>query len=702
MEQSDYLLEIGTEELPASFLETAERELEEKIREALRKNRLEHGPIEVMYTPRRLALKIHKLSLRQKASEETVKGPPVSVSLDANGQPTQAALGFARKMGGAFEDLQRESMDGTDYFIYRSVSAGQPVEEILPEILPEAVLSLSGSHFMAWDKSDIKFSRPIRWILSLLGDRHVPVRIGLVQSQPFTRGHRFFSEAFEIPIDSTDSYQSQLCSQGHVVVNQSERRDTILEGLKQKAQALNGVVPPNDELVNTVVRLVETPSLVVGSFSPDFLALPKEVITTVMIAHQKYFPVETPKQELLPYFITISNNPQEAANSTIRAGNEKVLRARLEDASFFFQTDRKYSLAHYVESLKGITFQKGLGTLYDKTERLQSLVALMGKSMELKQADIEDAVQAARLSKADLATNLVRELTELQGVMGRYYAGLSGEKPTVALAIEEHYLPRFTGDKVASSAPGILLSLADKLDTIIAIFSRKDARHPTGSKDPMGLRRMAFGIIQTILENRLVLNLEDSMTQAYKNLGSLVVENKNNEAVTLDQARQFLLQRFKGYLLDHAYSYDTIDAILECDVSPFANLLDTVERLKQLKNLQQDLNRFKKVYEPANRTARILGKGYIPAAEASQIDPQLFEEPSERALFDAISGYVPGSAAPADALVIFEQWAPSVEAFFDRVLVNAKNPQVKENRYRLLSFLNRAYRQFADFTKLVV
>ncbi len=699
MERSTYLLEIGTEELPASFLETAEHELSEKTVEALEKNRLAYGSVEVLYTPRRLALLVHDLAAKQEASEELLKGPPVSVALDAQGQPTPAAQGFARKNGIDVSDLKRETIDGTDYLVFRKTATGRTVTEILPEILPDVILGLSGSHFMAWDESDIRFSRPIRWLVSLYGNQHLPIQIGLVQSSTFTRGHRFFSEDAAITIPDVASYKTLLWQKGNVIVDQQERQNLILKGLRDKSTDLKGRIPEDASLLSTVTRLVETPALVAGNFETRFLSLPKEVITTVMTAHQKYFHIEDEKGALMPYFITISNNPQPQAEPTIREGNEKVLRARLEDASFFFQTDTSQPLENYVENLKGITFQKGLGSLYDKTKRVQALVDLLAPNASLSDADKRDAGRAALLCKADLATGMVRELTELQGIVGKHYAALSGEPEAVATAVEEHYFPRFMGDTVAQTPAGILLSLADKLDTMIAVFAQKDARYPTGSKDPMGLRRMALGIIQTILENKLAFNLDDGFAKAYQNLGNLAVES---EADVLQRTRQFILQRFKGYLLDLNFSYDTIDAILESDVSPLSNLNRTIEALALLKGLQQDVDNLKKVYEPANRTSRILSKGYQQDVQPSRINPNLFEHDSEKALFETIAQVDVSSKPLSEVLPTFIAWSPRVEAFFDNVLVNAENPDVKNNRYLLLSLLNKSYRTLADFTKLVV
>lgn len=699
--RANYLLEVGAEELPAGFLETAPGELAAKAQEALEKNRLGFDRVEVLYTPRRLALMIYGLTPHQAAAEELHKGPPVSVGLDADGKPTKAAEGFARKLGVEVADLKRETFDGVDYLVLRRAAVGQPAEAVLPEILPEVVLSLSGSHFMTWDESDVKFSRPIRWLLSLLDDKPITVTIGQTASETATRGHRFLSEQDTVPILSVTDYVQQLQALGHVTVDPEQRKTAIREGLTREAEKLGGRVAPNEGLLETVTRLVEAPALVTGNFDPAFLSLPKEVITTVMESHQKYFAVEGPDGRLLPHFITISNNPLPDAADVIRLGNEKVLRARLEDAAFFFREDTRRPLADYVAALEGITFQKGLGTLSDKTRRLETLIKALGELAGQPHAVTNQAARAATLCKADLATNMVRELTELQGIVGQHYAALSNEPESVALAIAEHYQPRFMGDAVAQSTEGILLSLADKLDTLLAVFSQKDARYPTGSKDPMGLRRMSLGILQTLFENRFALDLDQAFALAYQNLGALAVEP---EAEACERVRQFILQRLKGYLLDQNYPYDSIDAVLEAGISPFADLNRMMDRLQTLTALRHEGERFiKHFHEPANRTARILGQAYQEQAVLAQVQPGHFEAPSEQSLFDALSQTeVSASTSRDDLLRHFEALSTHVESFFNEVLVNAETPDVKENRYCLLSVLNGRYRLLADFTKLVV
>lgn len=692
----DYLLEVGTEELPASFLASSKPELLEKTQATLEKNRLTYQDIQVLQTPRRLALIIKGLQAEQSNSEELLKGPPANVGLDAQGNPTPAAIGFAKKVGIEVSDLKTQTIDGTAYLTYLKQVTGKPATQVLAEILPEMILSLTGSHFMAWDESQIRFSRPIRWILSLYGDQVAPLTIGLKKAGNQSFGNRFFATETPVTVPSVSDYANVLNHQGKVIVDPVERASFIQKGLYNLANELNGMVPPNPDLLETVTMLVETPALISGNFDPQFLALPKEVITTVMAAHQKYFPVEDKAGKLMPLFITVSNNPNREAKESIQHGNEKVLRARLEDANFFFQEDRKHSLSDYAETLAGMTFQKGLGTMADKSKRVSQLTQKLGQALGWT-SDLADAEKAAQLCKADLATHLVRELTELQGIIGKYYARLDGQSEAVAQAIEEHYLPRGFGDSVAQSKAGILVSLADKFDTLLAVFAQKEARYPTGSKDPMGLRRMTYGIIQTVLQNKLQLNLDDALTLSFQNLGPLAQEESS---IAIERTKAFIVQRLKGVLLDKGYAYDWIDAILGGESQNLPELLD---KLATLKTLRENEETFKLIYEPANRTARILGDAFNPNTQLSEVQAVALETPEEKALFTLLQEAQTQSLNTLESLITaFKTWAPIVNAFFDKVLVNAEDPTVKQNRYTLLSRLNTYYRQFADFTQFVI
>jgi len=526
---NQYLLEIGTEELPLEFLLSAPTELMDKVRAALDEQALAYGDVKVYVTPRRLALIVQDLPEQQEARTFKTKGPPIRVALDASGKPSQAGLGFARKLGVEFSELVQETIEGETYMVLNQAMPGRSTREVLAELLPTIVLSLSGSHFMAWGSNTIRFSRPIRWLVSLWNDQHLPLSIGPVNSDVLSYGHRVLSDE-PVKIQTVGEYVELLSSQGAVMADQNRRREVIWQELQAEASKIGGQVIQNESLLDTVTMLVESPSVVCGHFEERFLDIPEEVTTTVMTAHQKYFAVRGQNGKLMPYFMTISNGRKEAAE-IIRHGNEKVLTARLEDARFFYTEDQKVPLEQRLESLKGITFQKGLGSMYEKTRRLEQVALQVAKALGQNEAQQKETARAALLAKADLVTGMVFEFTELQGVMGRKYATLGGEAPAVSEAIYEHYLPRFLGDEIAKSSVGIAVSLADKIDTIVAVFSQKNAKLPSGSKDPLGLRRMASGIIQTVLENNLKVDLLALMRFAYQRLaeGQAALEAEKTE-----------------------------------------------------------------------------------------------------------------------------------------------------------------------------
>lgn len=700
---ADYLLEVGTEELPGSFCQSAQRELLERIPAALNEARLTYGDVTVWVTPRRISIVIAQLQSTQADWQELIKGPPASAAFDASGNPTQAALGFAKKWNVDPAKLTKRSIDGTDYVVLNQQHTGQTVFDVLPTILPPVILGVSGSHFMSWDTSDVRFSRPIRWLMSLYGKELLPFSIGLAEATQQTWGHRVFAKQAPIAINSVDDYSKQLLEQGLVTVNPDERRTQIWALLQATANELGGTVPPNDELLDLITMLVETPTVVWGRFDDRYLALPKEVIITVMALHQKYFPVVKADGSLMPYFMTVSNNPNKAAVETIRHGNEKVLRARLEDATFFYQEDCKVPLSHYATLLPSMMFQKGLGSMGDRAQRLASLGTTLVALAGLDASIIPHVKRAAELCKADLATQMVRELTELQGVVGRCYATLSGEPAEVASAIEAHYLPRFFGDAVATEPTGMILSLADKLDALIAVFAQKDARLPTGSKDPMGLRRMAMGLLTTLIENNSALNIQTALASAYDNLaqpGGPALQGQPKPE-TLALSEQFILQRFKGLLLDQAFAYDAVDSVFSGDHSPLSNVPRVLSLLSFFKEARQSAE-FKAVNEAANRTAKMLGAQYQASATLADVTPAAFDDPTEKALFEVLTANpVTADATPQACWKAYQAWAPCIQAFFEAVQVNSPDAAVKANRYALLNVANQGFRQCADFTQWV-
>jgi glycyl-tRNA synthetase beta chain len=706
---NQYLLEIGTEELPVEFLKSAPTELIDKIKAALDEQAVGYGEVAVYATPRRLALVIKDLPELQAERTFKTKGPPVRVALDAEGKPTQAGLGFARKVNVDFSQLVQETIEGETYMVLNQLMAGRSTQELLADLLPAMVLGLSGSHFMAWGSNTIRFSRPIRWLVSVWNNTHLPLSIGPVCSDVLSCGHRVLGSG-EIRIESVEQYLTLLEKDGSVMADQTRRREVIWKQLQDAAVKAGGTVAENEGLLDTVTMLVEHPSVVVGRFEERFLEIPEEVTVTVMQAHQKYFSVRAQNGRLLPCFMTVSNGREETAD-IIRHGNEKVLTARLEDARFFFTEDQKVSLEERIESLKGITFQKGLGSMFEKTQRLQTLTGQVAEALGFNASEKAHAERGARLAKADLVTGMVFEFTELQGVMGRKYAAIGGETAEVSDAIYEHYLPRFAGDDLPQSKAGVAVSLADKLDTIIAVFSQKNAKLPSGSKDPLGLRRMASGVIQTVLnEKALQIDLDALLRAAYRllvsNLSTVETVKKDqfqDENATLALVSEFFLQRLRGMLLEQGNRYDIVDAVLEAG-NPLADLRDVLARIEHLKTLTLNAEALKRIYEPGNRISRILGEQYNAGARIDEISADLFKDESENALFAQVKNLADADPERDYAKLIqaLEGLGDAVERFFEKVMVNDPDDAVRKNRYNLLSVLNRFYVRLACFPKLIV
>ncbi len=735
-----YLLEIGTEELPETFLKTAPEELKDRFFKALANHGLAIPADNISHfsTPRRLAIVISGLPDVQPDQPIELKGPPVSVGLNANGEYTQAAMGFAKKNGIAVEALTQETRDGQVYLVYRSTQAGKPTPEVLQSLAPETVLGLSGSHFMRWANSTVSFSRPIRWLVSLWNDQVLPIEIeGLVSGRE-SRGLRLAQEpTFSIP--SAKEYRSSL-RKNRIKVNYPHRFDIIDKLIKKAVKQLStdkrlslsgpsiAYSNPND-LGHTVTRLVENPSVLVGQFDENYLRLPDVVISTVMAAHQKYFAIynasgDPASVKLSPYFLIVSNQSDphrdSEAKETIIKGNQRVLKARLEDARFFYEEDLKIGLEGRRAALSSITFQKGLGSLLDKTERLEKLAPFIAERISSDEPIKTAAVKAARLCKADLATGMVRELTELQGVMGTIYAEKQGLNSVIAGAIEKHYYPRFEGEDLGGLFEvDIALNLTDKCDTLVAIFSQPGVKLPSGSKDPLGLRRMAMGALRLIHRNRLGLNLEEVLKEAHSQLSGY---NPTPWETTWPLLEDFLRQRLKTLAWDNFP--DLSNEIWEAALAskpPFQNLRDFWARLEAVQSI--DSTMLVQVTEPAIRISRI-----ITAPDSGPVDPALFQDNSEPALWDAITRLQqdlpqnPDSAVPANLLFnrgqdsgsqdqTFEElkqyYQDSIERmatlnkpvtdFFEKVLVNDKDAAVRQNRQRLLSHIQARYQTIAHF-----
>lgn len=683
----NYLLEVGTENLPVDFQNSAQSQVIEVLSVKLKEERLTFSSIVTYATPRRLAIIVEDLSERQTDQVKVVKGPPASTAFK-DGNPTPAAEGFAKKNGISVKDLKVESFDNVDYVIAKIEEIGKPCGEILQSILPDIILNLKGSHFMRWEDLDVRFSRPIRWLTSVMDNQTLPIKIANIESTNCSTGHRFLHPQ-PVKIDNPGSYKDAL-RQAFVLVDPEERINKITQQLEAIASSKGGIIQPNDKLLRTVNNLVEWPVSALGEFDEEYLFLPEEVITTVMAVHQKYFPIyDIERKALMNYFICVSN--REGSNfENIIKGNQRVLRARLEDAAFYYNEDRKHSLASRVEGLKGVTFQKGLGTMYQKMQRIKALSSEIANQLNYSDQEKQYALKAAELCKADLTTFMVREFTELEGIIGSIYSYKDEEPRQVTIAIAEHYLPRSSEDVLPRTNAGMVISIADKIDTIVSVFAI--GKSPTGSADPLGLRRAALGILLIVLKNSLNINLSQLIENAYDLLGDIKKEEKGK---VINQVKDFIIQRIRIYLNEKSYRYDVIEAVLTAK-DPLNDLVDTYKRTIIVDNLinGEDYTPF---HESSNRLIRIL-KGIDLEF---RIDPNLLVHESEKRLYDEVNKISLSQVNYETLVERLKDLTPIVEKFFDDVLVMDNNSDIKTNRLSLVNETSEKYKTLADFSKIV-
>lgn len=657
---SKYLLEVGVEELPYKFIPMAISQLENGFKTFLDSNNVKFDKINVMATPRRLAVIIEGLTDSQPDVEKVVKGPIATVAYDENKNLTKAGEGFAKKNGVEAKDLYVE-----DNYLYAKISIkGKNTKELLQDNVPQIFAKLQGPHFMRWASNDVKFSRPIRWVLSILDGEEVKIRIIDKDSSNITNGHRFSTQ--NIVINNPDEYVAKL-RDAHVIVDPVERRERILELTKKEADKLNAVTKISDDLLEEVTFIVEYPVAVTCNFDEEFLTIPQEVAVTVMETHQRYFALYTKEGKLTNKFVTITNYIGSEFEN-IKAGNLRVIKARLDDAVFFFKEDTKKPLEAYVENLKGMTFQKGMGSVYDKTQRIIKLAEKLNPSETVK--------RTAELCKADLATNLVFEFTELQGFIGADYARVSGEKAEVSEGIKEHYFPLNADSETAKSVEGQIVGIADKIDTICAVFAA--GKKPTGSSDPLGVRRAALGIIKTIIEHGLKIDLSKLIDDALELLPV--------KADCKADVEEFFVQRLIIFLAND-YKKEVLEA---CSAkNPCVDLCDYVSRVKVVATLNDE-----KLLENANRVLRIL-KDEVN----NKVDTSLFALDAEKDLYKAVEA-ISFYGDYAQYLQELIKINPVVTKFFDDVLVMDKDERIKNNRLALLNELKNKYIILTDFSAM--
>ena len=711
-----FLLEVGTEELPASFVSDAMKQWRSRILPSLEEQFLTPESVEVYGTPRRLAVLIRGLPPQQPDREEDVKGPPAQAAFK-EGKPTKAAEGFARSRGVLVEDLEVRSTDKGDFVFVQQKIVGRPATEILTDLVPEWIFGLEGKRLMRWGNGDVRFSRPIRWLVALLDDAVLPIVLDngaeRVSSDCWSQGHRVLHPDV-VRISQAEQYLEKLRS-ASVEADPEQRRVRIVEQTQALAAELKGTAAISDDLLEEVTHLVEWPTAVAGKFDPEFLELPSQVIVTEMESHQRYFPLLKPDStELLPYFITISNG-DPAKSAIIAQGNERVIRARLSDGKFFFDADRKLPLEEYLTQLEQVTFQEDLGSVAVKVQRIVQVAGHIAQQLQVSETEQTDIQRAAHLCKADLVTQMVGEFPELQGVMGEHYARHSGEAETVATAIFEHYLPRGAGDRLPQTLTGQVVGIADRLDTLVGIFSL--GLLPTGSSDPYALRRAATAIVNVAWAADLPLNLDQLLQQVISDFKAEF--SRGEDAATLQtQLRQFFLQRIQTLLQeDRGIDYDLVNAVLgeedpEYTERALIDLLDVRDRALFLQEIRRN-GTLETIYETVNRASRLAAQGDLDTRQldpTAVVDPTKFQQPSEQAFYDALVQLLPETQAAQSArdyhklVEGLKQAAPVVSNFFDgpqSVLVMDPDPEIRLNRLNLLGLLRNHARVLADFGAIV-
>lgn len=684
---NNLLLEIGTEEIPARFLPLAIQQLRDKSFELLNSQFIEFTDIKSYATPRRLALIVKGLSPFQKDIVKEVIGPPAKVAYDSDGRPTKAATGFASSQGIDISELRIKKTEKGEYVVAEKRQKGEEIKGLLPDLLKRLILSLHFPKSMRWGNSDLRFVRPIHWILALYSNEIVPFEIDGIKSGNITKGHRFLSPASFV-IRELNSYIN-LLENNYVILDQEERRRIIYDGLSRLASSVNGRVLMDEGLIETVIYLVEYPMPVLCQFPDKYLTLPRELLITVMKDHQKYFAIEDDEGRLLNHFIVISNT-KEANSETVREGAERVIKARFEDAVFYYGEDLKRPLSSRIEDLRRVTFHERLGSLYDKTERVVRLASILSERLLPEKRPLIE--RAAWLSKTDLLTGVVREFPELQGLMGKYYAINDKEDPEVAEALREQYLPAHSGDRLPLTDTGSIICIADKADNIVSFFDL--GLIPTGSEDPFALRRQALGIISILIERGYMISLNEIVNHAADGLN---IEAGARERL-IQEVLNFFIQRLIPMLESRGIEYDVIDSVVPITGTiPLSEMMKRIEAIRAFKGAglyRQFLLAIKRV------------KNILPETELPPVREDLLQEPSEKVLYTDLMNIKPlvrdliRQNKFFATLELLSTMIESIDRFFDSVLVMDKREEIRLNRLALLKDIWLTVSSLADISRL--
>ncbi len=690
---ADFLVEIGTEELPPKALRSLIIAFGEALEGAVDDARLSHGSVHTYASPRRLAIMIEQLGHGQNDRKVSQKGPPVSVAFDDDGNITAAGKAFAAKCGVDVAELGRSKSEKGEWLSCEVVEAGKSTEQLMPELIEAALASLPIPRRMRWGAGDAEFVRPVHWIVLLHGNNVIKASIMGIRAGNKSRGHRFHGKKL-VTITRPDEYLTALEEDGHVIADFDRRRELVRKGVEAEAKAAGGSVVDGDSLYDEVTALVEWPVALTGSFDEDYLQLPREVVVSTLTSHQRYFPVADADGRLLPRFVTVANLESKDPEQ-VRNGNERVVRPRLADASFFWESDRRTPLAARREALREVVYQRGLGSLHDKSVRTATLCVSIAAALEV---DAHAVQRAAALAKCDLLTGMVGEFPELQGTMGRYYAIADGEPQNVADAIAEQYLPRFSGDALPATSDGRILAVADKLDTLAGIFSI--GKKPSGNRDPFGLRRAAVGLVRILIECGLDLDLKTMLRDA--------VDAQPKAKVDADELcaelYAFITERLRRYFLDRdaALATETFDAVLARHP---ASLVDFEQRLRAVQSFIK-LESASSLAAANKRIANILKQAGEP--RVAKVKNKLLRDPAELALWTALAS-AKKSVAPmlenrqyTEALTALAELRESVDKFFDDVMVMVDDEATKNNRLALLGELRSLFLDVADISRLSI
>jgi glycyl-tRNA synthetase beta chain len=692
MSKRSLLLEIGTEEIPAGFMEKALADLKTLAEKEFVAQRLSFAQVLTCGTPRRLALMVEGLAERQDDLEEEVKGPSKKAGIDGDGNYTKAAQGFAKGQGVTVTDLFIKELSGVEYLYALKKETGQDTLIILPQLLPKLITGLSFPKSMRWGEYELRFVRPLRWLLALYGEEVINFAITDIKTDRYTYGHRFLAKG-ALQVNRPEDYLAVL-KEGYVIADQKERSQIIWEQIMALAQGEGGIVKEDQELLAEVTYLVEYSTPLCGSFEEEYLELPTEVLITPMREHQRYFPVYDRQGKLLNKFITVRNGTGDHLD-IVRQGNEKVLAARLADARFFYREDLKTPLEGLLPKLAVITYHEEIGTIMAKVKRMEDLTRYVTEAIKLSPEEKAETLRVAKIAKADLVTSMVYEFPELQGIMGAYYARAHGEPETICQGIKEHYLPKFAGDDLPAGIAGWCVSIADKVDTIVGCFGV--GIQPTGSQDPYALRRQALAVCHLLLARETVLTVDQLLESAYDRLCQDIKPKISREAA-LKELKEFFLQRMRNILTDQGHRYDVVEAVLAPGKT---NLNNIVKWAEALSDFRQETT-FSSLLTGFNRASNLAKKG-----QGGVVREELLGEAAEARLYQAFLQ----AKAKVDQLVEQGEYVAAlnrlahlqepIDQFFAGIMVMVEDEELRANRLALLNSITQYVKDKADLTRIV-